>query len=112
LVAHGGRLVAINNAVYVSGADYMRTLQELCIDGHMHIEELVTVPADFAGMLPAPEAAWITDPVPFNHSTKIAVLRVLRKSSEAAREEGDAFLSLAHDQGGLGEFGSGPGYSR
>jgi hypothetical protein len=56
----------------------------------MHIEELIPVPSDFAGMLPVPGAAWITDPAPFNHSTKIAVLGVLRKSGDAAREEGGA----------------------
>jgi 23S rRNA (cytosine1962-C5)-methyltransferase len=75
LVAVGGHLVAINNAVFVSGADYMRTLQELCASGDMQIEELIPVPVDFVGILPAAASGPITDPSPFNHSTKIAVLR-------------------------------------
>lgn len=76
LVTPGGCIVAINNAVYVSGTDHMRALEELCKDGHMEIEGLLPVPADFVGMLPAPQAKWIADPAPFNHSTKIAVLRI------------------------------------
>jgi 23S rRNA (cytosine1962-C5)-methyltransferase len=76
LVKPGGCLVAINNAVYVSGASYMQTLQDLCIDGYVQIEELLPVSSDFVGMLPAPGTAPITDPAPFNHSTKIAVLRM------------------------------------
>lgn len=75
LVTPGGRLVAINNAVFVSGADYLRTLQDLCKDGDIQIEELISVPDDFVGMLPVAASAPITDPAPFNHSTKIAVLR-------------------------------------
>ncbi len=77
LVAPGGRLVAINNAVYVSGSDYMRTLEKICSDGRVQIEETIPVPDDFVGMIPLRSAAFITDPAPFNHSTKIAVLRIL-----------------------------------
>ena len=68
--------MAINNAVYVSGAQYMHTLEDACLDGHVQIEELLPVPADFAGMLPVQDSAPISDPAPFNHSTKIAVLRM------------------------------------
>ncbi|HET6845480.1 MAG TPA: class I SAM-dependent methyltransferase [Anaerolineales bacterium] len=76
LVSPGGRMVAINNAVYVSGADHMRALEALCADGYMEIEELLPIPADFVGMIRSPRSTWIADPAPFNHSTKIAVLRV------------------------------------
>lgn len=79
LVAHGGRLVSINNALFVSGAAYSAMLESLCADGYMTLEEMIPVPEEFAiptqarvGQLPA-------DPAPFNHSTKIAVLRVRRK---------------------------------
>jgi hypothetical protein len=41
----------------------------------MQIEQLLPVPVDFVGMLPAAGASPITNPAPFNHSTKIAVLR-------------------------------------
>lgn len=77
LVQHGGSLVAINNALYVSGRQYLQTLEELCRDGYLEIREFIPVPDDFRGYNPI--AAPITDPAPFNHSTKIAILEVRRK---------------------------------
>lgn len=76
LIGDGGTLIAINNAVYVSGRDYMQTLEELCKDGYLSLRELIPVPDDFIGNASIPP---ITDPAPFNHSTKIAVLDVKRK---------------------------------
>ncbi len=78
LVNDGGYLVAINNALYVSGKDYMRTLEELCMDGYLKIEELISVPPSYVGYDVAREP--ITDPAPFTHSTKIAVLSVTKKT--------------------------------
>jgi 23S rRNA (cytosine1962-C5)-methyltransferase len=75
LVASGGTLVAVNNALYVSGAAYMETLKAVCSDGYMEIAELIPVPEDFTGYPETRRVAPITDPAPFNHSTKIAVLR-------------------------------------
>ncbi len=79
LIADGGRLVAVNNALYVSGRAYMETLQTLCADGYLKIEELVPVPEDFTGFPETRRGSPVTDPAPFNHSTKIAVLGVRRK---------------------------------
>ncbi len=79
LVGNGGWLVAINNALYVSGKEYMATLEELCADGYLQVEELIPVPEDFTGYPETVAGKPITDPAPFNHSTKIAVLRVRRK---------------------------------
>lgn len=79
LIADGGWLVAINNALFVSGADYLSNLQALCADGYMQIERLIEVPADCAGTPQTRRIAPPSDPAPFNHSTKIAVLRVRRK---------------------------------
>lgn len=76
LVAHGGWLVAINNAVYVSGASYMRTLEKVCAGGYLDVEELIPVPVDFVGYNRRNPAGWLVDPAPFNHSTKIALLRI------------------------------------
>ena len=78
LVSDGGTLIAINNALYVSGKDYMQMLESLCADGYLKLRELIPVPQDMIGynILNSP----ITDPSPFNHSTKIAVLDVRRKS--------------------------------
>ena len=77
LVAHEGWLVAINNGVFVSGADFEKTLAAVCGDGYATIEERIDAPLDYAGherigTLPA-------DPAPYNHSTKMAVLRLRRK---------------------------------
>jgi 23S rRNA (cytosine1962-C5)-methyltransferase len=81
LVNDGGWLVAINNALYVSGNEYIQTLAELCKDGYLKIEALISVPEDFVGVNQVGKP--ITDPAPFNHSTKIAVLRVKRKGQPA-----------------------------
>ena len=55
----------------------MQTLEELCKDGYLKIKELIPVPDDFVGYNQVGKP--ITDPTPFNHSTKIAVLEVKRK---------------------------------
>ena len=77
LVGDGGTLVAINNALYVSGRDYTQTLESLCADGYLRVRELLPVPQDMLGYNAVNPP--ITDPAPFNHSTKIAVLDVKRK---------------------------------
>ena len=79
LINDGGYLVAINNALYVSGKDYMQTLGSLCADGYLKIAGLIPVPQDFTGYDDTRAGAPITDPTPFNHSTKIALLEVKRK---------------------------------
>jgi 23S rRNA (cytosine1962-C5)-methyltransferase len=81
LINDGGTLIAINNALYVSGKEYMQTLDELCKDGYLQIKELIPVPDDFTGYPETRVGVPITDPTPFNHSTKIAVLEVKRKIS-------------------------------
>jgi 23S rRNA (cytosine1962-C5)-methyltransferase len=81
LINDGGTLIAINNALYVSGKEYMQTLKELCRDGYLQIKELIPIPEDFTGYPETCVGIPITDPTPFNHSTKIAVLKVKRKSA-------------------------------
>lgn len=80
LVADGGRLLAINNALFVGGAEFQQTLEALCSDGYLAIEELIPVAEDFTGYEATRMKSSLPDPKPFNHSTKIAVLRVRRKS--------------------------------
>jgi 23S rRNA (cytosine1962-C5)-methyltransferase len=81
LIADGGMLVAVNNSLYVSGADFMATLEPLTADGYLAIEELIPVAEDFTGYEKTRVAAGVTNPAPFNHATKIAVLRVRRKDA-------------------------------
>ena len=76
LVKDGGRIVAINNALFFSGAEYMAALESLCVGGYVSVEEVVPVSADFTGYPETIVDKPITDPAPFNHSTKIAVLRI------------------------------------
>ena len=77
LINDGGWLIAINNALFVSGKEYMRTLEELCKDGYLNIRELIPVPEDCIGYNRVGKP--ISDPAPFNNSTKIAILDVKRK---------------------------------
>jgi 23S rRNA (cytosine1962-C5)-methyltransferase len=79
LINHDGYLVAINNALFVSGASYMKEIESVCADGYLTIAELIPVPVDSIGEPQTPPASQVTDPAPFNHSTKIVVLRVRRK---------------------------------
>jgi len=83
LINDGGYLIAINNALYVSGREYLQTLEDLCQDGYLKIEEIIPVPEDCTGYNIVGKP--ITDPSPFNHSTKIAVLRVHRKPFRVGR---------------------------
>ena len=80
LINNGGWLVAINNALFVSGQDYYSSLESLCVDGYLSIEKLIPVPPDFAGFDQKNADSLPSSPSPFNHSTKIAILRVSRKS--------------------------------
>ncbi len=83
LIAHGGWLVAINNGVFVSGADFMKTIDAICASGHLSLEQRVDVPEDFTGYPDTRQAGLDVDPSPFNHSTKIAVLKVTRKDGRS-----------------------------
>lgn len=85
LVGDGGHLVAVNNALFVSGAEYQKQLEALCADGYLELAELLPVDADFTGFPETRVGAPPVDPAPFNHPTKIAVLRAKRKDGRKAR---------------------------
>ena len=87
LLADGGRLVAVNNALFLSGADYHRSLEALCGDGYLTIEELVPVPDDCIGYPATRVRPLPADPAPFNHATKIAILRAKRKDAAPKPDE-------------------------
>lgn len=80
LVAHNGWLVAVNNALFLSGDIYLSILKTLCADGYMNLETIIPVPNDCIGNPKFADCSQPADPSPFNHATKIAVLRILRKS--------------------------------
>ena len=79
LVKDGGYLIAINNALFLKGMDYLAGLEQLCRDGYLSIETILPVPADFTGYPGTQVAPPPADPAPFNHPTKIVILRVKRK---------------------------------
>jgi 23S rRNA (cytosine1962-C5)-methyltransferase len=79
LVNNDGWLAVINNALFVSGRDYLASLEALCADGYLSLEELIPVPEDSTGFPQTRVGSLPVDPAPFNHSTKIALLRVRRK---------------------------------
>lgn len=79
LVAHDGLLVVVNNALYVSGAQFMAVLDRICSSGYAKVEKLIPVPEDITGYPDTRVRNPPSNPAPFNHSTKIAVLRIFRK---------------------------------
>lgn len=79
LVAHGGWLVAVNNALYLSGQDYLEMLEGLAADGYLEVEQLLDVPPDITGYAQTIQSRPPADPAPFNHPTKIAILRITRR---------------------------------
>lgn len=83
LVGDGGALVAVNNALWCSGAAWMGVLDAAC-GGYASVESMIAVPDDTRGMVGDGALAYPTDPSPFAHPTKIAVLRVRRKDGRRA----------------------------
>ena len=84
LVGDGGALLAVNNALFLPGAEFLKSLEAL--GEYVKVEELIPVPPDSAGYPETRVAAPPTDPAPFNHSTKIAVLRLKRKDGKRAAD--------------------------
>jgi 23S rRNA (cytosine1962-C5)-methyltransferase len=83
-VGDGGALVAVNNALYLSGADYLKELEGL--GEYVKVETLIPVPDDSTGYAETRIGTLPADPAPFNHATKIAVLRLRRKDGRRASE--------------------------
>ena len=79
LVADGGWLVTVNNALFLSGEEYVAMLEELCADGYLRMESIIPVPEDFTGYPETQVGEFVADPAPFNHPTKIVVMKVKRK---------------------------------
>ena len=82
LAAHHGKIIAINNALFLSGKDYLAQVETLC-GPCLSISEMIPVPESFFGYTPVDGKMLPADPAPFNHPTKIIVLDVLRKDERA-----------------------------
>ncbi len=90
LAEDGGRIVAVNNALFLSGTEYLRSLEALCQGGYMEVEELIPVPQDVTGYPATLQTTAPADPAPFNHPTKIAVLRVRHHPQVCTQKMSDA----------------------
>lgn len=84
LVSMGGKLVVVNNALYLSGSDFLRELTELTRDGYLALEETISVGEDVTGYPGTVVNQPPTDPAPFNHPTKMVVLSVKRKPGKTS----------------------------
>ena len=76
IVRDGGHIVSINNALFLSGQEYINELEELGEGGYVEIQELIDIPDDCRGFTEYDSNLAIADPSPFNHSTKIAILKI------------------------------------
>ena len=85
LVAHEGRLVVVNNALYLPGEAMMGQLKRLEESGYARLEAVITVPEDITGYAETIRAEGPADPAPFNHATKISVVGISRKDKAGAR---------------------------
>jgi 23S rRNA (cytosine1962-C5)-methyltransferase len=84
LIADGGALAFVNNAAFVSGAALMATLNALTAGGYVALEQTLPVPEDSAGYPSTRVGPPAVDPAPFNHSTKMVILRIQRKDGRKA----------------------------
>lgn len=83
LVAHEGWLVVINNALFLSGADFMTEIETLCQSSYLDFVQMIPVPQDVTGYPSTIKLQPPADPAPFNHPTKIVLLKVYRKDGRS-----------------------------
>ena len=79
LVRSGGWLAVVNNALYVPGVACVAELERLCEGGWLSLEEILQVPPDVTGYAHTRKGAAPVDPAPFNHPTKMVILKVRHK---------------------------------
>jgi 23S rRNA (cytosine1962-C5)-methyltransferase len=84
LVGHEGWLVAINNALFLPGSKLMESVRKMTADGFLEISEIIPVPQDVTGYAQSIVAKAPADPAPFNHPTKIIIMRAYRKDGRRA----------------------------
>ena len=81
LVADHGFLILVNNSLYLSGEDFLKSIHAICDDQYLQFREMIPVPSDFTGVDPDYLKLYPANPAPFNHPTKIAILSVRRKDA-------------------------------
>ncbi|HOW92789.1 MAG TPA: class I SAM-dependent methyltransferase [Anaerolineaceae bacterium] len=83
LVAHGGYLVVVNNALFLSGQEYLRELENLAENGLLAIEHILQVGEDVTGYPDTVINQPPVDPTPFNHPTKMVIIKVKHKTGQS-----------------------------
>lgn len=76
VVAHGGEIILVNNALYLSGKDFLAAVDVLCDGVYLQRGKIIDIPDDFTAN-GVPDS--VADPAPFNHPTKIVILKVAKK---------------------------------
>jgi len=84
LVADGGKLVVINNAIFATGAEVQAQLESLTRGGYVEVEQIIPVPEDFTGFSETILEKAPVEAAPYNHATKITILTVHRKDGRSA----------------------------
>lgn len=82
IINDGGYLITINNALFQSGQDHQNELLALCKDGYLSIDCIIPVPFDCVGNPENTLSGLPANPAPYNHPTKITVLKVKRKDAK------------------------------
>lgn len=82
LAAHEGKIIILNNALFLSGRDFLAQIEPLCGEW-LSLSEFIPVPDSFFGFVSPASARYPADPAPFNHPTKIVILDVRRKDGRA-----------------------------
>jgi len=85
LVAHEGKLVLVNNALFVPGSTMIDQINQMSQSGYLSLEEIIAVPQDVTGYPSTVQSKPPVDPAPFNHPTKISILHITRKDEAKAR---------------------------
>lgn len=71
LVRHDGKIIMVNNALYLSGKDFISAADALCDGKYLIRTGKIDIPEEFCN-----PAVQIADPAPFNHPTKIIIFQV------------------------------------
>jgi 23S rRNA (cytosine1962-C5)-methyltransferase len=79
IILNGGYLVCINNALYQSGEAHQEVLKGLGKGGYLSIDKIIDVPDSCIGKATELATKLPVDPAPYNHSTKITILKVKKK---------------------------------
>ena len=79
LVAHDGWLITINNSLFVPGSTVMDQINNISQSGYIQLGTIIPVPEDVTGFPNSVVSLPPADPTPFNHPTKISIMKVTRK---------------------------------